>query len=71
MRSVKVALAVAVAMAAIANPAFAQKKKALEAYASASQGQNIVVGWDGRVVGTDPDKNIRFQLMRDAFANEN
>jgi hypothetical protein len=30
-----------------------------------------VVGWDGRVAGSHPDHNICFQLMRDAFANEN
>jgi hypothetical protein len=38
------------------------------AYASQSQqpyGANTVVGWDGRVLGSDPDPNIRFQLMRD------
>jgi hypothetical protein len=41
-----------------------------DAYASQSQPQrpydaNTVVGWDGQVLGSDPDPNIRFQLMRD------
>ena len=56
----------------------AQKRVvANEAFASVSEmpgslgGVYTVVGWDGRVVGADPDRNIRFQLMRDAFANEN
>ncbi len=38
------------------------------AYASQSQrpyDANTVVGWDGQVLGSDPDPNIRFQLMRD------
>jgi hypothetical protein len=65
----------------IANPAFARTAPkhtlATEAFASVSEmpgslgGVYMVVGWDGRVVGADPDRNIRFQLMRDAFANEN
>jgi hypothetical protein len=65
----------------IANPAFARTAPrhalASEAFASVSEtpgspnGVYMVVGWDGRVVGADPDRNIRFQLMRDAFANEN
>lgn len=25
---------------------------------------------DGKIVGADPDVNIRFQLLRDEFANE-
>ena len=25
----------------------------------------MIIGWDGRLLGTDPDPNIRFQLMRD------
>jgi hypothetical protein len=25
---------------------------------------------DGKIVGADPDLNIRFQLLRDEFANE-
>lgn len=40
-------------------------------FASAARATASVIGWDGRVVGADPDLNIRFQLMRDAFANEN
>jgi len=65
----------------IANPVFARtapkQMSATEAFASVSEmpgslgGVHKVVGWDGRLVGADPDRNIRFQLMRDAFANEN
>ena len=64
-------VSVAVAMAAlIATPALAaptHKGKAAHAYAAQPQpnGATTVVGWDGRALGTDPDPNIRFQLMRD------
>ena len=43
-----------------------------EAYSFIDQsGAQAVVRWDGHVVGADPDENVRFQLMRDGFANEN
>jgi len=32
---------------------------------------NPVARWDGKIVGADPDVNVRFQLMRDGFADEN
>ncbi len=82
-RRIKLTFMAAVAVALIANPAFAgsaqKRASATEAYASVSESyptseaRNVytVVGWDGRVAGADPDRNIRFQLMRDAFANEN
>ena len=80
-RTMKHALIVVGFATLIANPAFARTAQkhvlATEAFASVSEmpgslgGVYTVVGWDGRVVGADPDRNIRFQLMRDAFANEN
>jgi hypothetical protein len=43
-----------------------------EAYSFIDQnGAQSVVRWDGHVVGADPDESIRFQLMRDGFADEN
>jgi len=39
-----------------------------DAYASQTQRPNsagTVYSWDGRDLGTDPDPNIRFQLLRD------
>ena len=36
-----------------------------DGYASQTQRPNEVYSWDGRDLGTDPDPNIRFQLMRD------
>ena len=79
--TMKVALVAVAAVTLIANPAFARtthkQMLATEAYASVSDTPGssgsvyVVIGWDGRVVGADPDRNIRFQLMRDAFANEN
>ena len=38
---------------------------ASDAYASQTQRPSDVYSWDGRDLGTDPDPNIRFQLMRD------
>jgi hypothetical protein len=80
-RAMRLALIVVGCATLIANPAFAgtapKKVSANNAFASVSQmpgspgGVYMVLGWDGRVVGTEPDRNIRFQLMRDAFANEN
>lgn len=79
-RTLKLALIAAGTVTLIANPAFARTAQkrvvANEAFASVSEmpgslGGVYVVGWDGRVAGADPDRNIRFQLMRDAFANEN
>jgi hypothetical protein len=77
-RTMKLALIVTGTVTLIANPAFARTAQkqvlATEAFASVSDmpgGVYTVVGWDGRVAGADPDRNIRFQLMRDAFANEN
>ena len=79
--TMKIAIVVVGAATLIANPAFARTAQkrvlATEAFASVSGmpgspgGVYAVVGWDGRVAGADPDRNIRFQLMRDAFANEN
>jgi len=43
-----------------------------EAYSFIDQnGAQSVVRWDGHVVGADPDASVRFQLMRDGFADEN
>ena len=80
-RTMKLALVAVGSATLIANPASARTAPkhvlATEAFASVSEmpgslgGVYTVVGWDGRVVGADPDRNIRFQLMRDAFANEN
>jgi hypothetical protein len=36
-----------------------------DSYASQSQRSPEVYSWDGRDLGTDPDPNIRFQLLRD------
>ena len=55
----------------LATPAFAakdSKKKVAAPKAHMSQSHrspDSVYAWDGRYLGTDPDPNIRFQLMRD------
>lgn len=57
--------------ALLATPALAakeSKKKAAAPKAHVSQTQrspNGIYSWDGRYLGSDPDPNIRFQLMRD------
>jgi hypothetical protein len=72
LRIMKLMLVAVGAATVFANPAFAKKHTlATETYAMASEGAYTVIGWDGRIVGADPDRKIRFQLMRDAFANEN
>ena len=73
--TIKLLLTVVGAAALITTPALAatvHKGKASHHYASdpgpdASQGQRSpeVYSWDGRDLGTDPDPNIRFQLLRD------
>ena len=35
------------------------------AYAFQPQQTREMVGWEGQYLGTDPDPNIRFQLLRD------
>jgi hypothetical protein len=81
MTSEKIRLLAAIAgvAALVATPVFAatiHKGKTSHSDAAsdtdvyASQAQrpydaNTVYGWDGRVLGADPDPNIRFQLLRD------
>jgi hypothetical protein len=73
--TIKLLLTVVGAAVLITTPALAakvHKGQASHHYASdpgpyASQGQRPpeVYSWDGRDLGTDPDPNIRFQLLRD------
>ena len=62
-------ISVAVAFAAlIAVPAHAKnvtKKKTPAAGVATVQSLAPIYGWAGQYRGTDPDPNIRFQLMRD------
>ena len=62
-------LSVAVGLAAlIAAPAQAEnvtKKKTPARRVVTSPTQAPIYGWAGQYRGTDPDPNIRFQLMRD------
>ena len=56
----------------LARPLVDRVAPAPEAYSFIDQnGAQSVVRWDGHVVGADPDESIRFQLMRDGFADEN
>jgi hypothetical protein len=61
-------LSVAAGLAAlIVAPAQAENatKKPRAPKAATSQDQAPIYGWAGQYRGTDPDPNIRFQLMRD------
>jgi len=55
----------------MASPALAASKthkakaKGYHAYASEPQQPHELYGWEGQLLGTDPDPNIRFQLQRD------
>jgi hypothetical protein len=72
-RKTKIIAAATGAVALIVTPALAakaRKTKVSDTQAQASRSQSAhdvkaVYGWDGRYLGTDPDPNIRFQLMRD------
>ena len=61
----------------IVTPSFASMQlnraaPGTEAYSFIDQnGAQQVIRWDGHVVGADPDANVRFQLMRDGYADEN
>jgi len=70
-RNIRLVSAIIAGTALLATPAFAakaSKKKVAAPKAHVSQTQRSpggIYAWDGRYLGTDPDPNIRFQLMRD------
>jgi len=64
----------------VATPAFAEKKRptisprtAAQAYAPSNQNHqrvdSLTVIVNGRIVGCDPDPNVRLMLRRDTFAD--
>ena len=57
-----ISLAIA-STALISAPSFAQTPT--------QQNSPTVYRWDGKPVGADPDSRIRFQLVRDGYADEN
>jgi len=59
-------LFVAAAASLLATPTLAGPAQNDAPFAS-----DIVVRNDGKVLGADPDVRIRFQLFRDAYADEN
>ena len=69
-RNITLVSAIVGAAALLATPAFAatSKKKVAAPKAHVSKTQRSpdgIYSWDGRYLGTDPDPNIRFQLLRD------
>ena len=65
-REVKLFLVAAAAASLLATPTFAGSAQNDTPFAIGS-----VVRTDGKVLGTDPDMRIRFELWRDAYADEN
>ncbi len=63
--SVAVGLAALIAAPAQAENVTKNKKKTPAPRVVTSQTQAPIYGWAGQYRGTDPDPNIRFQLMRD------
>lgn len=60
-----VAVGLAALMVASAQAENVVKKKTPAPRVVTSQIQAPIYGWAGQYRGTDPDPNIRFQLMRD------
>jgi hypothetical protein len=59
-------LSIAVGAAAlVATPALASTVHQKAASTAQAYGANTVVESDGKVIGADPDANIRFQLLRE------
>jgi len=65
MKVISVAVGLAALMSASAQADNAAKRKRPAPRAVTSQTQAPIYGWAGQYRGTDPDPNIRFQLMRD------
>jgi len=65
MKVISVAVGLAALMSASAQADNADKRKRPAPRAVTAQTQAPIYGWAGQYRGTDPDPNIRFQLMRD------
>ena len=67
--SAALSVAALIATPALASTAHKARVKGSDAYASKPQPQpqqaHELYGWEGQLLGTDPDPNIRFQLQRD------
>jgi hypothetical protein len=65
LRVLSAAVVAAALMCGPAGAAKQSKKKTPVPKNDTSQIQPPIYGWAGQYRGTDPDPNIRFQLMRD------
>ena len=65
IKVLSVAVGFAALMLASAQAENVAKKKRPAPRVATSQAQAPIYGWAGQYRGTDPDPNIRFQLMRD------
>ncbi len=57
------------AVLAVATPAFAAPPDRRDS--QDKQDSGYVFRQDGKYLGRDPDASVRFELMRDGYANEN
>ena len=71
-RTLKLTFAAAAAIA-VATPSLAAPpdRQGFLYDSGAVQNSGYVFRPDGKLLGRDPDANIRFQLNRDGYANEN
>jgi hypothetical protein len=65
IKVLSVAISLAVLLATQAQAENVAKRKTPAPRMVTSQTQAPIYGWAGQYRGTDPDPNIRFQLMRD------
>jgi hypothetical protein len=65
IRVLSVAVVLAPLIVAPAQAENVAKKKTPAPRVATSQTQAPIYGWAGQYRGTDPDANIRFQLLRD------
>jgi hypothetical protein len=65
IKVLSLAVGLAALLAAPAQAEKATKKKMSAPRAAAARTEAPIYGWAGQYRGTDPDPNIRFQLMRD------
>jgi hypothetical protein len=71
--SIAIGVAALIATPAMAGPGGSVATPASESYTmdAAAYAANPVARWDGKIVGRDPDVNVRYELRRDGFADEN
>jgi hypothetical protein len=70
MHSLKMMLTAVSLAAVVASPAFAKPRSHVQAQQPAVVSSDAVVAPNGRVIGADPDANIRAEMLRDFQTSE-